>query len=106
MHRLWTRWCALLAEREPGTALALFRISIGICVVWLVGSIAANGLVPVVWMNSPDGWRSVSTPWLFSWLGGMSPATVWAVTVIAIVSGSMLAIGLGGRLAAFLALQS
>ena len=106
MRSLWSRWYSFLAEREAGTALALFRISIGVCVVWLVGSIAANGLVPVVWLNPPDGWRHVSTPWLFSWIGGVTSATVWALTGIAIASGTMLAIGLGGRIPAFLALQS
>jgi hypothetical protein len=103
----WSRWCLFLAEREPGTALALLRISIGVCVVWLVGSIAASGLVPVVWLNPPDGgWRNVPAPWLFSWLGGVNPATVWMLTGVAIGSGTFMIIGLGGRTPAFLALQS
>jgi hypothetical protein len=97
----------LLAQREPGTAIALFRISIGACILWLVGSIAANGLVPVVWLNPEHGgWRDVRTPWLVDWLGGVNPNTVWALVGVALVSGFFLMIGLFGRIAAFVALQS
>lgn len=70
MRSRWRQWCALLAERESGTAVALFRISIGICVVWMFGSVAAHGLVPVVWLNPADGgWRHVNTPWLLEQFG-------------------------------------
>ncbi|MFO0802318.1 MAG: HTTM domain-containing protein [Gemmataceae bacterium] len=106
MRLRWRQWCAFLAEREPGTAVSLFRISIGICVVWMFGSVAAHGLVPVVWLNPADGgWRPVNTPWLLQQLGGVTPTNVRVFTILAIVSGLMLAIGLFGRLAAFLALQ-
>lgn len=106
MGSRWQRWCAFLAEREPGTAVALFRISIGVCVVWMFGSIAANGLGPVVWLNPADGgWRHVNTPWLMEQFGGVTPSNVRVFTTLAIASGVMLAIGLFGRLAAFLALQ-
>jgi hypothetical protein len=106
MRSRWRQWCDFLAEREPGTAVALFRISIGICVVWMFGSIAANGLVPVVWLNPSDGgWRHVNTPWLLEQLGGVTPANVRAFTILAIASGFMLAIGFFGRAAAFFALQ-
>jgi|GEM_PF-378868 len=102
----WSRWRSFLAEREPGTALALLRISVGVCVVWMFGSIAANGLVPVVWFNPADGgWRPVHTPWLLERVGHAPDSVGW-LTGLAIASGTLLILGVAARMAALLALQS
>ncbi len=107
MRTLWSRWCGLLAEREAGTTLALYRIACGVCILLLVGSIAWHGLVPVVWLNPADGgYKPVSTPWLFGWLGGVNPTTVWCIVAFSLVSAVLLILGLGGRLTSFVALQT
>jgi hypothetical protein len=102
----WVRWVSLLAEREPATSLALFRIACGLCVLGSIGSVAAHGLVPVLWLGPADG--GYTTPmggWLFRLLGGVSPATVWFVVALTLLAGLATAAGLGGRLAPFVALQ-
>jgi hypothetical protein len=103
---LWARWVSLLAEREPGTSLALFRIACGLCLLGSVGSVAWHGLVPVLWLGPSDGgYTTPSTPWLFRHLGGVHPGTVWPVVAGTLLCGLALAAGLGGRLTPFLALQ-
>ena len=103
----WIRWVALLDEREPGTTLALFRIACGVCILYSIGSVAWNGMVPVVWLNPADGgFEYVGTgPRLFKLLGGVKPATVWPVVTITLAAGMLLVLGLGSRVTAFVALQ-
>lgn len=105
---LWSRWVLLLAEREPGTALALFRAACGVDVLWSVGSVVRHGMVPVVWMNPADGGYAPVGPgsWLFDLLGGVNPTTVWSVVGLALLSGVLLVAGFGGRVTALVALQS
>jgi hypothetical protein len=107
-HGLWGRWVALLSEREPGTSLALFRAACGLCVLYSIGSVAAHGLVPVLWLDPAHGGYTCpgDGPRLFRWLGGVHPETVWPVVAAALLAGLLLVIGLGGRLTAFVALQT
>ncbi len=103
----WGRWAALLAEREPGTSLALFRMACGGCVLWSIGSVVLYGMVPVLWLGPAAGGFATAGdgPALFRWLGGATPTTVWAVVIATLAAGLLLLIGAGGRLAALLALQ-
>ncbi len=103
----WRRWITVLGHREAGTTLALFRIACGLCLLYTVGSVAIHGLVPALWMG-PDhgGYTFVSTPRLFQLIGGVNPTTVWSMIAIALTAGLLLTIGLAGRVAAFVALQS
>jgi hypothetical protein len=104
----WARWVAFLSQREAGTSLALFRIACGLGVVGTVGSIVLHGLVPIIWLNRADGgYRNFEdVPWLFKLLGGLRPETIWPVVAVALVAGLLLALGLGGRVPALLALQT
>jgi len=104
---LWGRWAALLAEREAGTSVALFRIACGLCLLGSVGSVVVYGMVPVIWLSPADGGlgNSGEGSRLFQLLGGARPATVWAVVAATLFLGLLLALGGGGRLTAFLALQ-
>src|SRR5262249_50075581 len=104
----WARWVRFLDRRERGTSLALLRIAIGCVVVGAVGSVVLHGLVPSLWFDRAHGGflARTSPNWLFRLLGGATPAAVWAVTVTALVSGALLAVGIGGRVPALVALQS
>ena len=104
---LWSRWVALLSEREAGTSLALFRIACGACVLWSIGSVVVYGMVPVIWLGPADGGYAPvgSGPRLFQWLGGVTPTTVWSVVTVTLLAGALLLIGCGGRLTALVALQ-
>ncbi len=104
----WARWVRFLDTREPGVSLALFRIAVGLVVVGAIGSVVLYGLVESIWLGRADGGLldEPSRNWQFDLLGGPTPATVWGMTLTALVSGALLALGLGGRLTAFVALQS
>lgn len=104
----WAAWVALLDTREPATSLALFRLACGLVICGAVGSVLAHGLVPVLWLDAADGGHleTVNRPWLFELLGGVTPRSVWAMTLTALAAGALLALGLGGRVTAFVALQS
>src|SRR5262245_37579864 len=104
----WAGWVALLDPREPGPSLALFRIACGLGILGAMGSVVAHGLVPVLWFDQADGGHlaAVERPWLFRLLGGVTPALVWGMVVTALAAGLLLAVGLGGRVTAFVALQS
>jgi hypothetical protein len=103
----WGRWVALLAEREDGTSLALFRIACGACILYAVGSVVVYGMVPVIWLGPADGGYGPvgAGPRLFQWFGGVTPTTVWAVVGATLLAGLLLMLGAGGRLTALLALQ-
>jgi hypothetical protein len=104
----WGRWVALLAEREAGTSLVLFRIGCGCTVLWSVGSVALSGMVPVLWLGPADGGFATAGDgaWPFRWLGGVTPATVWPAVAVTLLAGLLLVLGGGGRLTALVALQS
>jgi hypothetical protein len=98
---------ALLAEREDGTSLALFRIACGACILYSVGSVVVYGMVPVIWLGPADGGYGPVGPGprLFQWLGGVNPTTVWGVVGATLLAGLLLVVGAGGRLTALVALQ-
>lgn len=104
----WQRWVTLLAHREPGDSLALFRIGCGLCVVGAVGAVVTAGAVPTLWFDAPHGGylATLDAPWQFTFLGGATPFNVWIMVVLAMISGLCLALGVGGRLTALVALQS
>jgi hypothetical protein len=105
---LWARWVGLWTHREAGDSLALFRIACGGCVLYAVGSVVVYGMVPILWLDQADGGYKPlpSPPWLFRILGGLTPTTLSAMIVAALGSGLLLMVGLAGRLAALVALQS
>ena len=105
-HRLWLRWTRFLDDREPPAGLALFRIACGLVVLGAIGSIVLHGLVPVLWLDrSQGGFIARTNPgWLFQLLG-VTPATVWATTLVCLAGAALLVVGCAGRLSAFVTLQ-
>ena len=105
---MWGRWVALLSRTEPPLALALFRIAVGLCAVGTVLSPVLSDVVELIWMDREfGGYRVLKRgPWLVQWLGGPSPQMIWGLIVAALVSGTALTVGLGGRVMAFLTLWS
>lgn len=106
--RWWRAWVDLLDRREPGTALALLRIGVGLCVLLTVGTVVSDGLVDVLWVSREygGGYRTMTGNWLVQWLGGPTPALMWRLTVASLAGGTFLVLGLGGRVVAFLTLQT
>lgn len=102
---MWGRWVALLSRTEPPLALALFRISVGLTALLTVLSPVIAGVVELIWMDPEHGgYRKLTDPFLVEWLGGSSPGMVWGLVVLAAVASALLAVGLGGRFTAMVAL--
>jgi hypothetical protein len=103
----WARWTHFLDTREPGAALALFRIACGLVILGTISSVVVHGLVPVLWLDrAQGGFRDQpGKNWLFALLD-VTPTTVWAMTAVCLGSAALLVIGCGGRCIALVALQS
>jgi hypothetical protein len=106
MSVLWSRWATLLDQRENGTSLALFRAACGLSLLYSIGSIVLHGMVPVIWLGpSHGGLLPVGDgPWLFHWLGGLTPTTLWIVVSATLLAGLLLVLGGGGRVTALVSL--
>jgi hypothetical protein len=105
--KIWRWWLDLLALKEPGTTLALFRMACGLCVISTIATVVQSDLVEVIWLNSEHGGiRELGrSTWLVERLGGATPTVVWPLVIGTMFSGLMLALGIGGRVTAFAALQ-
>jgi hypothetical protein len=102
----WNRWVQAVAQREPATPLALFRIAVGLILlhtyflVWNTGGV-------VVWLDRDSGGIHHLTPknWLIQALGGATEEAVYGLIIAGVISAFTLAIGLFGRVSAFVSLQ-
>lgn len=108
MRRAWSAWVELLSHREPGTTLAWFRIAVALVLVYALLSMIAAGLVDVMWVDAAHGGlQTLSTRhWLVGLLGGRTATTAWTLVLGGLGLGVLLAVGLGGRLTALVALQA
>ena len=107
LRRWWGAWVSLLDRREPGDGMALFRIVVGVVVVWVLASMWLSGLADIVWVDrAHGGYRALGNgPYLVRWLGGPTPGVIHGILGVTIVAGALLVLGLGGRITAFAALQ-
>ena len=103
MSRAWAWWLSVLARRETGEPLALFRILSGAAVVYSVLSVATAGIVDLIWIDG--GYRPLTGNWLVQFLGGATPGVVWSIITVTAVAGAALAAGVAGRPAALIAGQ-
>lgn len=101
----WRAWVDATSATESGTSLAFFRIAIGLCVLLTLGSVVAAGLVDVLWVDAAHGGvLSLEGSWLVRLLGGPTPAVSHGLVGVGLLAGCALVVGLGGRLAALIAL--
>lgn len=107
MTRLWSSWVTLTSARELGTSLALFRIAVGLVMVYALLSVIAADLVGVVWVDSAyGGLQPLATHhWLVRLLGGFSPSAAWTLVISALTLATCLIVGLGGRVTALASAQ-
>ncbi len=103
----WNGWVTFFGRREPGTALALFRIAVGLCVAAEIGGTVLCGVSDAVWLDARfGGYRSLEPNWLVAWLGGAAPGTVKSLIGVCLAASAALALGWHARLAAFVCLQA
>ncbi|MEM6928356.1 MAG: hypothetical protein AAF602_15590, partial [Myxococcota bacterium] len=102
----WNRFVGWIGEEEGATSLALFRIGMGLSILYTVGDMVRLGLVDVLWIDEDYGGMSSlgAGAWLVGWFGGPSPTVVWSFVAGALGAGLAMTVGLGGRLTALLAL--
>jgi hypothetical protein len=96
---MWRRWVERCEATESATTLALFRIAIGLCALYTVGSVVGAGLVEVIWVSAAHGGMLPldEPPWLVAWLGGATPTVAWGLVTAALVGAAGLTLGVGGR---------
>jgi hypothetical protein len=106
MRAAWDRWQDALARREGGESLALFRVFLGLCVLALLGSARARGLVDVLWVDLAfGGYRGLGNgPWLVKLIGSPEPGTMLLLNTVGLLGGALLVVGAGGRLSALVTL--
>jgi hypothetical protein len=104
----WRRWVALTSRRECGAALAAFRVAVGAVLFFSVLSMATSGMASVLWVDvARGGMRQLgSGNWLLAALGGPVPGAIGSLLALALVSGVLVTLGLGGRAPILVALQS
>ena len=106
--RLWAVWQAAISEREPGTALALVRIGVGLAVAGDLAVFAGSGGMALMWgdmRDTAEGFRTFSEGGLLGWLGGARWETVQRLSLVTGLAALLMAAGLWPGAMAFIALQ-
>ena len=105
---LWTRIADRLAHKEPATPLALFRIAIGLTVLYTLIPMIRADVVRMIWMDRPyGGFRDLeASHWFVAALGGPTDAAVMILVGLGILGGALLVLGLGARMTALVTLQT
>jgi hypothetical protein len=107
VKRRWAAWVRFVSERESGLTLALFRIAVGLIAFVEMLETVLYGVARVAWLDkSAGGAFALKGNWLIQLLGGASPATIYGLLAVSMITSVCVAAGLGGRLVTFVALQS
>ena len=98
----WERWVSFWSHTEDGTALAGFRIGIGLALLYTFGMPYWDGAIEAIWVDEQyGGMRSFrKLPWLIDELGGASPEVMSGMVYAALLSAGCLIIGIVPRAAA------
>jgi hypothetical protein len=107
LQRAWQALEAWVAEREPVTWLALFRVSIGGVVAVDLIDTWSSGALQLLWLPpGAGGLDELAGDWRIRLLGGAEPAAVYAWFVAALLGCASLITGLGSRVGALVAGQA
>ncbi len=106
--RWWRFWVTLFDRREPGTALACFRIATGLVMLYSLLSVGLAGMIDVLWVDhASGGYAYLGTGnWLLERLGGPTPAVIHALYGVSLAGTLLVIAGAGGRLSILVALQA
>lgn len=108
MIRWWSAWVDRWSATEHGRALAWFRVALGALVFLDTASLLVAGVVDPLFLPLRDGGLAtadrVQNPWL--WLFGHTTNGTWVLVAGILVLSASVAVGLGGRVTAFLLLQA
>ncbi len=100
MTRLWSAFVALTSRQEPALGLAIFRIAIGLVMLYSIASMVAAGLDDVLWVDAADGGMQLlrGDHWLLHALGGPTAAVMRTLVPAGLLLAILVALGAGGRL--------
>lgn len=103
----WSGVTERILRREAGTSLALFRIGLGLSVLAIVVPMHFTRVHELVLVDVSDGgYTTTYANWLVDLLGGPTRAGIERLLAAMTLIGLSLTLGLGGRVTAFLALQT
>ncbi len=107
MIRAWLAFVALVDRREPAEGLALFRIAVGLVMIYSIASMVVAGLDHVLWVDAADGGMQVlrGDHWLLALLGGPTAAVLSLLVPAGLVLAALVVCGAGGRLTILAAAQ-
>ncbi len=108
MTALWTNYVRLLKRKETAEAMAVFRIAVGLIVLYtLAMAVFTDSAVPI-WVDRAAGGIHPRTDanWLVQALGGATQPVVGGLVAVGLVSAITLTIGVFSRTSALLCLQA
>jgi hypothetical protein len=107
VSRIWSSWLEILGREETGESLALWRISMGLVLIFSLLQPLVAGAVPVIWLPIEHGGYLLfkHSSWMMELLGGPTPARVYGALGLGLAAGCCLVLGIGSRIAAFIGLQ-
>lgn len=105
---MWARFVALMARREAGTTLALFRAAVGLILLYEVADLWLTGAWDLLLVPLDEGGIDDlrGSHWLVRLLGGPTAATLRWLGVLVATGATLVAVGLGTRVAALVTLFS
>ncbi|MEM7135222.1 MAG: HTTM domain-containing protein [Myxococcota bacterium] len=105
--RAWGAWVKLWSTREQAFGWAVFRIGIGLCLLYSMLSILSAGLVDFLWVDVEYGGYRVTDPLeiLLIDLGPARPTIVNGIFAVTLAGAICVVLGAGGRVATFVTLQ-
>ena len=107
LRRAWIWWVFQTSRTETVETMAIFRIGVGIALVWTTLTPWLSGAVDLAWTDvAHGGYRELGATWLVTLLGGPTPGVVQGLMALSVAAGVLVTLGLGGRASALVALQS
>jgi len=108
MKSLWGGWLDLLKREETGEALALWRICMGLVLIFSLLLPLRAGAISVIWLPIEHGGylELEHSSWMMELLGGPTPGRVYGTLVIGLLAAVALVVGVWSRIAAFIGLQA
>jgi hypothetical protein len=105
VSRAWRSWVALLAEREGPETQAVFRALVGVVLFGAVVTMWDEA--DVLWVDVSNGGAFTLGPggWLVRLLGGPTSGVIHGIMVACALAAACVAVGVGGRVATFVAGQ-
>ena len=107
MHRIkssWLSWVQFWSQKEHGTALAIFRIAMGLTLIYTFNQPLQDGIYQIIWVDKTfGGLRDLNpAPWLIELLGGATPDAIWRFICLGFLCGVALLLGIFPRFFALL----